>query len=163
MEIKDFTKDDVFDYSAHTGIWGQNDVGIGVDCDGSSLEDMLPKINKLIQFIDGGKDKIVSALIEDDFLSLAEDWASSAEEAEDSTEEHECYIMEDGTRVCLPITEKDFADSLGFDGISIYYDTETNDISASVYLVCQPDYFAYHCIEVFIESNGEIVVNGLAG
>ena len=163
MEIKDFTKSEVFDYEAKASVWGQKDVGIGVDCDGSSLEEMLPKINKLIQFLDSGKDKIVAALVEDDFLSLAEDWASSAEEAEDSTEEHECYIMEDGTKVYLPITEEDFAASLGFDGISIYYDNETDDISASVYLVCQPDYFAYHCIEIFVEGNGEIKVNGLAG
>lgn len=163
MTINDFITDDVFDYSAKTTIWGQENISIGVDCDGSSLEEMLPKINKLIQFLDSGKDKIVAALVEDDFLSLAEDWASSAEEAEDSTEERECYIMEDGTKVYLPITEEDFAASLGFDGISIYYDDETDDISASVYLVCQPDYFAYHCIEIFVEGNGEIKVNGLAG
>ncbi len=163
MTINDFIADDVFDHSAKTTIWGQENISIGVDCDGSSLEEMLPKINKLIQFLDSGKDKIVAALVEDDFLSLAEDWASSAEEAEDSSEELECYIMEDGTRVYLPITEEDFAASLGFDGISIYYDNETDDISASVYLVCQPDYFAYHCIEIFVEDNGEIKVNGLAG
>lgn len=163
MTINDFITDDVFDYSAKTTIWGQENISIGVDCDGSSLEEMLPKINKLIQFLDNGKDKMVAALVEDDFLSLAEDWASSAEEAEDSTEECECYIMEDGTKVYLPITEEDFAASLGFDGISIYYDNETDDISASVYLVCQPDYFAYHCIEIFVEGNGEIKVNGLAG
>lgn len=163
MTIKDFIADDVFDFAGSTTIWGQEKVVVGVECYGSTLEEMLPKINKLIQFLDGGKEKIVAALIEDDFLSLAEDWASSAEEAEDSTEEHECYIMDDGTKVYLPITEEDFANSLGFDGISVYYDDETEDISASVYLVCNPDYFAYHCIEIFVEGSGEIKVNGLAG
>ena len=71
--------------------------------------------------------------------------------------------MEDGTKVYLPITEEDFASSLRFDGISVYYDDEKDDISASVYLVCKPDYFAYHCIEIFVEGDLTIEVNGLAG
>ena len=162
MEIKDFTKSDVFDFECRTTIWG-DELGIGVDCDGSSLEDMLPMINRLTEFLEQNKKKVVAALVEDDFLSLAEDWASSAEEAEDSTEENECYIMEDGTRVYLPITEEDFAASLHFDGISVYYDDEQDDISADVFLVCNPDYFAYHCIEIFVDGKGNIDVNGLAG
>ncbi len=162
MEIKDFKTSEIFSYEGDTSIWGEK-VGIGVDCDGSTLEAMLPKINSLAEFLDKNKATVVKALIEDDFLSLAEDWVSSAEEAEDSTEENECYIMEDGTRVYLPITEDDFAASLHFDGISVYYDDENDDISASVYLVCKPDYFAYHCIEIFMDSKGNIDVNGLAG
>ena len=162
MDIKDFTASDVFDYEGKTDIWGKQ-VGLGIDCDGSSLEEMLPRINKLAEFLDKNKDKIVAALVEDDFLSLAEDWASSAEEADESTEERECYIMEDGSKVYLPITEDDFAASLHFDGISIYFDDDKNDITSSVYLVCQPDYFAYHCIEIFVDGDETIKVNGLAG
>ena len=162
MDINEFKTSDVFDYEGKATIWGQQ-VGIGVDCTDSTLEAMLPKIEKLVDFLDKGKDKLVKALVEDDFLSLAEDWASSAEEADESTEERECYIMEDGTKVYLPITEEDFANSLHFDGVSIYYDDEKDDISASVYLVCQPDYFAYHCIEIFVEGGLTIDVNGLAG
>jgi len=162
MEIKDITKSDVFDYEAKAEIWGEQ-VGIGIDCDGSSLDAMLPLIEKLAEFLDKNKDKVVKALVEDDFLSLAEDWASSAEEAEESTEENECYIMEDGTKVYLPITEDDFAASLHFDGISVYFDDDKNNITSSVYLVCQPDYFAYHCIEIFVDGDGAITVNGLAG
>ena len=162
MTVKDITESEVFDYEAKSEIWGEQ-VGIGIDCDGSSLDAMLPLIEKLTDFLDQNKDKVVAALVDDDFLSLAEDWASSAEEAEDSTEERECYIMEDGAKVYLPITEDDFAASLHFDGISVYFDDDADDISASVYLICQPDYFAYHCIEIFIESGMVINVNGLAG
>ena len=162
MTVKDITESEVFDYEAKSEIWGEQ-VGIGIDCDGSSLGAMLPLIEKLTDFLDKNKDKVVAALVDDDFLSLAEDWASSAEEAEDSTEERECYIMEDGAKVYLPITEDDFAASLHFDGISVYFDDDADDISASVYLICQPDYFAYHCIEIFIESGMVINVNGLAG
>lgn len=162
MDETFFIPSEVFDYEAQTSVWGDT-VSIGVDCDGSTLNAMIPKINSLVEFLQNNKDKIVKALVEDDFLSLAEDWASSAEEAEDSTEERECYIMEDGTRVYLPITEEDFADSLHFDSLSVYFDDEKGDISADVFLVCVPDYFAYHCIEIFVEGDHTIKVNGLAG
>ncbi|MBQ4165921.1 MAG: DUF2262 domain-containing protein [Oscillospiraceae bacterium] len=162
MEIKDFNPSEIFSVEGDTLIWGEK-VGIGVDCDGSNLENMIPMINRLIEFIDSNKGAVVKALVDDGMLELAEDWASSAEEAEDSTEEHECYIMEDGSKVYFPITEEDFAASLHFDGISVYYDDDNDDISASVYLVCQPDYFAYHCIEIFMDSKGNVDVNGLAG
>ncbi len=162
MEIKDFVPLEIFSYEGDTTIWGEK-VGIGVDCNGSTLEAMLPKINKLAEFLDKNKGAVVKALVDDDFLSLAEDWASSAEEAEDSTEEHECYIMEDGTKVYLPITEEDFAASLHLGGITVYYDPEKDDISADVFLDCKPDYFAYHSIVIFMDSEGNIDVNGLAG
>lgn len=162
MRINDFKESDVFDFEAKSDIWGDS-VSIGVDCDGSSLEIMLPMINRLAEFINKNKGAVVRALVEDGMLETAEDWASSAEEAEDSTEDHECYIMEDGTRVYLPITEEDFAASLHMDGMSVYYDDEKDDISADVFFVCTPDYFAYHCIEVFMDSKGNIDVNGLAG
>lgn len=162
MEIKDFTASDVFDYEGKAAIWGES-VDIGVDCDGSSLEAMLPRINALVGFLDENKDKVVKALVEDGFLETAEDWASSAEEAEESTEERECYIMEDGTKVYFPITEEDFAASLHFNGITVYYDPEKDDISADVFLDCKPDYFAYHSIELFVDGSGDITVNGLAG
>ncbi len=162
MEIKDFKNSEIFTVEGDALIWREK-VGIGVDCTDSTLEDMLPKINRLIEFLDKNKDAVVKALVEDGMLETAEDWASSAEEAEDSTEEHECYIMEDGTRVYLPITEEDFAASLHFNGISVYFDDEKNDISADVFLDCSPDYFACHSIEIFMDSMGNIKVNGLAG
>ena len=162
MQIKDFKDSDVFDFEAQTEIWGDS-VGVGVDCDGSSLETMLPMINRLAEFINKNKSVVVRTLVDDGMLETAEDWVSSAEEAEDSTAERECYIMEDGTKVYLPITEEDVAASLRMDGMSVYYDYEKEDISADVFFICKPDYFAYHCIEVFMDSKGNIDVNGLAG
>ena len=162
MEITDFKPSEVFSFEGEAAIWGE-EVNVGVECENSSLEQMLPPINKLVEFLKNNKNTVVDALEKAGIIDLAEDWASGAEEAEDSTEEHECYIMEDGARVHFPITKEDFAKSLHFDGISVYYDEDENDISASVYFVCKPDYFAYHCIETFIDSKGNIDVNGLAG
>lgn len=162
MEITDFKPSEVFSFEGEAAIWGEK-VNIGVECENSSLEVMLPMINNLVAFLENNKAAVVEALAKAGIIDLAEDWACGAEEAEDSTEEHECYIMEDGSRVYFPITKEDFAKALHFDGISVYYDEDEDDISASVYFVCKPDYFAYHCIETFIDSKGNIEVNGLAG
>lgn len=43
----------------------------------------------------------------------------------------------------------------------IYSDGETEDMS--VYITFEPDYFVGHCIECYIEKNGNFLVNGLAG
>ncbi len=160
MEITDFVKSDIYDYEGDLTIWGVENE-IGVECYGSTLEAILPKINLLIQRLEGGRAKVLQALLAKDYLSLAEDWASSAEEDEES--EQECYIMEDGTRVYLPITEEAFAQSLRFGGLSVYFDKDTDDISASLYLLCEPDYFADHCIQIYLDGEFNVDVNGLAG
>ncbi len=159
LKLNDFEKSDIYDYEANAELWG-TDNEIGVECYGSTLEDMLPKINRLLGLIDSGREKIVAALLEKNYLSLAEDWASSAEESED---EEDCYIMEDGTEVRLPITAEDFAKSLKPCGISVYAEEDTKGISASFYVMCEPDYFAGHCIQIFLDGDFTIDVNGLAG
>lgn len=164
MDISDFRKSELYSYETDVTIWGRR-IGIGVDCDKYSLEECLPAIDKLVDMLDKGRDKMLSALFDYGIISLAEDWASSAEEAEEyeDNEDIECYIMEDGTKVFLPITEEDFAKSLNMEGINIYFDDSAEDINADVFMFCKPDYFACHSIEVFVDKNGNIDVNGLAG
>ena len=98
-------------------------------------------------------------LIDDGMLELAEDWASSAEEAED--EEQECYVMEDGEKVFFPISEKDFTDSLYVESITM--NIENNEISLEIFFCCSPDYFAGHCIIVEVDRDGNITSQSLAG
>ncbi len=160
LKLENFIKSDVYDYEADVVIWGKK-TGFGVKCYKKTLEEILPNINRLLTLLDNGRDKIVDALIKGGMIELAEDWASSAEEDED---EEDCYIMEDGTKVKLPITEEQFAASVVMDGMSIYYDEdEVGELSASLYVVCQPDYFACHCIEIYLDGDLNIDVNGLAG
>ena len=85
------------------------------------------------------------------------------EEAEDSTEERRGYMVDDETAVYLPISEADFAASLGFNDIDISYDEKADDISACIYIDCDPDYFAGHSIEIYMDSKGNVDVVGLAG
>ena len=144
-------------------VWGEETI-ICVEKKTHSLEDMLPLIQKLIAFLNKEKDTFVKALIDDGMLALAEEWVSSCvDEAEDSTKERRGYMVDDETAVYLPISEKDFAASLEFDTIDISYDEEAEDISAHIFINCDPDYFADHSIEVYMDSKGNVDVIGLAG
>ena len=160
--LEDFKNEETHSYGIGY-VWG-NEIDIDVYRKDHSLEAMLPLINKLVEFLNHHKDAFVKALIGDGMLALAEEWVSSCEdEAEDSTEERRGYMVDDETAVYLPISEKDFAASLEFDTIDISYDEEADDISACIYIDCDPDYFAGHSIEIYMDSKGKIEIIGLAG
>ena len=159
--LEDFRNEERYSYGSGF-VWGE-ETTILVDRGKRSLEEMLPLINKLVESLNN-KDAFVKALIDDGMLALAEEWVSSCEdEAEDSTKERRGYMVDDETAVYLPISEKDFAASLEFDTIDISYDEEAEDISAHIFINCDPDYFADHSIEVYMDSKGNIDVIGLAG
>ena len=159
--LEDFRNEERYSYGSGF-VWGE-EATILVDRGKRSLEEMLPLINKFVESLNN-KDAFVKALIDDGMLALAEEWVSSCEdEAEDSTTERRGYMVDDETAVYLPISEKDFAASLEFDTIDISYDEEAEDISAHIFINCNPDYFADHSIEVYMDSKGNIDVIGLAG
>ncbi len=159
--LEDFRNEERYSYGSGF-VWGE-ETTILVDRGKRSLEEMLPLINKLVESLNN-KDAFVKALIDDGMLALAEEWVSSCEdEAEDSTKERRGYMVDDETAVYLPISEKDFAASLEFDTIDISYDEKAEDISAHIFINCDPDYFADHSIEVYMDSKGNIDVIGLAG
>ena len=159
--LEDFRNEERYSYG-NGFVWGE-EATILVDRGKRSLEEMLPLINKLVASLNN-KDAFVKALIDDGMLALAEEWVSSCEdEAEDSTEERRGYMVDDETAVYLPISEADFAASLEFDTIDISYDEKADDISAHIFINCDPDYFADHSIEIYMDSKGNIDVFGLAG
>jgi hypothetical protein len=159
--LEDFRNEERYSYGSGF-VWGE-ETTILVDRGKRSLEEMLPLINKLVESLNN-KDAFVKALIDDGMLALAEEWVSSCEdEAEDSTKERRGYMVDDETAVYLPISEADFAASLEFDTIDISYDEEAEDISAHIFINCDPDYFADHSIEVYMDSKGNIDVFRLAG
>ena len=159
--LEDFRNEERYSYGSGF-VWGE-EATILVDRGKRSLEEMLPLINKLVESLNN-KDAFVKALIDDGMLALAEEWVSSCEdEAEDSTKERRGYMVDDETAVYLPISEADFAASLEFDTIDISYDEKAEDISAHIFINCDPDYFADHSIEVYMDSKGNFEIQGLAG
>lgn len=123
------------------------------------LNKSLEKINNMLEKAEKNKLQLMELLKEKDYINLATEWVQGAEEVE---EEENCYLIDDN-KVYTPITEEDFEKSMNFGEIAtdIYSDGETEDMS--VYITFEPDYFAGHCIECYIEGNGNFLVNGLAG
>lgn len=123
------------------------------------LNKSLEKINNMLEKAEKNKPQLMELLKEKDYINLATEWVQGAEEVE---EEENCYLIDDN-KVYTPITEEDFEKSMNFGEIAtdIYSDGETEDMS--VYITFEPDYFAGHCIECYIEENGNFLVNGLAG
>ena len=123
------------------------------------LNKSLEKINNMLEKAEKNKPQLMELLKEKDYINLATEWVQGAEEVE---EEENCYLIDDN-KVYTPITEEDFEKSMNFGEIAtdIYSDGETEDMS--VYITFEPDYFVGHCIECYIEENGNFLVNGLAG
>ena len=123
------------------------------------LSKSLEKINNMLEKAEKNKPQLMELLKEKDYINLATEWVQGAEEVE---EEENCYLIDDN-KVYTPITEEDFEKSMNFGEIAtdIYSDGETEDMS--VYITFEPDYFVGHCIECYIEENGNFLVNGLAG
>ena len=123
------------------------------------LSRSLEKISNILEKAKKNKPQLMELLKEKDYINLATEWVESAEEVE---EEENCYLIDDN-KVYTPITEEDFEKSMNFGEIAtdIYSDGETEDMS--IYITFEPDYFAGHCIECYIEENGNFLVNGLAG
>ena len=123
------------------------------------LNKSLEKINNMLEKAEKNKPQLMELLKEKDYINLATEWVQGAEEVE---EEENCYLINDN-KVYTPITEEDFEKSMNFGEIAtdIYSDGETEDMS--VYITFEPDYFAGHCIECYIDENGNFLINGLAG
>ena len=123
------------------------------------LSRSLEKINNMLEKAEKNKPQLMELLKEKDYINLATEWVQGAEEVE---EEENCYLIDDN-KVYTPITEEDFEKSMNFGEIAtdIYSNGETEDMS--VYITFEPDYFAGHCIECYIDENGNFLVNGLAG
>lgn len=113
----------------------------------------------MLEKAEKNRSQLMKLLKEKDYINLATEWVEGAEEVE---EEENCYLIDDN-KVYTPITEEDFEKSMNFGEIAtdIYSDGETEDMS--VYITFEPDYFAGHCIECYIDKNGNFLVNGLAG
>lgn len=75
-----------------------------------ALEAALPAVEQRLEWLENNRAGVEKALLDDGGPDLAQEWASSAELAEE--EDAECYIMEDGQKVFFPITPEAFCASL---------------------------------------------------
>lgn len=166
MTVKDFKKSELFTFEGRCMIWGEKDVPLSVDFPDGETGDVnallaahLPDIEKRVAWVNASRAAIEQCVVDDGMVELAEDWAQSAEEDPDS----DCYIMEDGEKVCLPITEADFRKSLSVGEMSLGFTAGWDSPDMELYLYCKPDYFAGHTIIVDVDKDGNCECGSLAG
>ena len=164
LEAEDFHESEYGFCETEATLWGNPGVSVTVDFPGGQdweegLEEYLPALRERLRWLEENRSALEDCLLEDGMLELAEDWASGAEEAED--EEDECYVMEDGQKVFLPVREEDFRASLYMESVGI--DLSSGEPALHLCLCCSPDYFAGHCLCVSVDTEGNIESGGLAG
>ena len=162
IAITELSPEETYSYEGVSQLWGgQVTVDISLDEDETALAEYLPLLEKHLAWLNAHRKEAVQALLDDDFLELAEDWASSAEPAED--EEQECYLMEDGQKVFFPITEEDFSCSLHLSSVVFDCEDGKDQISAELWCECSPDYFAYHSVLIYVNADGSMESGSLQG
>ncbi|MDE6658315.1 MAG: DUF2262 domain-containing protein [Oscillospiraceae bacterium] len=154
----------LFPHVGTCAIWN-NETRIYIDFDEAEnklelLKNYLPLLEKYLGWLSQHRKDIVQALINDEYLERANEWASSEKLAED--EEQECYIMSDRQKVFLPITEEDFSNSLRLEDIWFNCCEVKHEITLELCFTCSPDYFAYHALIVYISEDGSIESGGLS-
>ena len=172
MDYHDFREDDTFDMKGETTIWSERIIPIGLELgdERGKREQVLryiDAINAQLEWIRQNRGVIADMLVKSGMLTLAEDWISGAEDISEYDENEEpikeIYRMEDGSEVALPLSEREFKESLRMDSISIDLSGGREHQSAELYLTCEPDYFAGHCIVLDLETDGTMECRGLWG
>lgn len=165
MKLEDFKEDAVFSFQNQCNLWGTEDAKIFIALSDNNnsekgLKEYLSIIEEKIVWVEKNREVIENVLLDKGILSVAEDWVASGEKVED---EEECYIVRNGEKVFLPITKEKFFESIQIESITIYCDEGKENVWLDIFLVCVPDYFAYHAINISIDSNLNIEYDGLAG
>ncbi len=165
LNSEDFTESEFSSFEINLKIW-KKDAQIAIDFPKDKKKDLclkkfLPYIEKELLWIEKNKSSVEDFLIENNCLELAEEWASSAPLLECASEE--CYIMEDDQKVFFPITKEDFCNSLYIETLTMNFEKNKETASIELILVCNPDYFAGHCLIMNIDENKKFKYDSLAG
>ncbi|MBO4687447.1 MAG: DUF2262 domain-containing protein [Clostridiales bacterium] len=143
-------------YKAPATIWGSElkvNIGIGFTLPEEQLDALVSVIEKRIAFLNDSRADIEKEVLDYGAVDLANDWAESAEPDEN---EENVYIMEDGAKVRLPISEEYFLSTLRIDEAAIEFSDSLDEVETTVYVACDPDFFAGHAFEVCIDEAGSI-------
>lgn len=153
-----FSEGTFCDFETECKVWNLNSVKVGINLNtDNDVEDYHDIVTENIAWIDRKRHLIEQAILENRMTESAEFWVSECEKAEDGR-----FILADGSRISVPISDNDFCKSLRIAELTINIEEDgTNDME--IYFICKPDYFAGHCIEMTIDSEKNIVCDGLSG
>lgn len=111
--------------------------------DKNYIKEQLERLKKL-------EKKVEDTLLAHDFVSAAQAWVNENGQKAGSE-----AILQDGSTVQLPITDKEFLESLRLEHLSIE-DTNSGEPVYYLYLITKPDYFMGNTIEVTITKDDDV-------
>lgn len=155
-----FREGQEYDFEAPYTMWG-NEIMVGVNVNIESDYDISSyseRVEKRLMWINKKRHVIELAMLENGMGESAEYWTSNNYARDDDGG----YILNDGKKVFLPISDDDFCESLSLSEIAVNFEEDgTADIE--MYFACNPDYFDGHCIEILIDNDRNIVCDGISG
>ena len=118
-----------------------------------TLQAFITQLNTHILWIEDHEKEIQRELLDADMVELARDWMQGWEVLGEDGKTY--YEVDDGEMFPYPITEDIFLKCLYIQSITI--DGDTPEISSiHFFLGTEPDFFAYHSIELFIDAETTI-------
>lgn len=148
------------DFETECSLWNFSSVSVGININTDEdydIEDYSEKIEECINWLNKKRHIIEQAILDNNMTESAEYWVSAADKSDDGK-----YMLNDGNKVSLPISDDDFCKSLRLPELSLNFEDDGN-CDMELYFICNPDYFAGHCIEIIIDNEKNIVCDGLSG
>ncbi|HAJ97561.1 MAG TPA: hypothetical protein DCO72_07480 [Ruminococcus sp.] len=167
IQVSDFEFDGSSGFSGSFTMWGEDvcdvDVDFSEDSDDPEADicKYIAVVNEKLNWLGDARDYIARSLIAGGIIGIAEQWCATYPQAQD--EEQVCYVVDDGSKVFLPITEEDFINSIHLDNVTIDLSEGAVKAGIQVFLRCRPDYFACHAIVADIDAEGVVTNADLAG
>jgi len=146
------------DFETECRVWDLNSVSVGINLNtDNDIEDYHDLITENIAWINRKRHLIEQAILENRMTESAEFWISECEKSDDGG-----FILKDGSKVFIPISDDDFCKSLVISELTINIE-ESGKNDMEIYFTCKPDYFSGHCIELLIDNDKNITCDGLSG
>ncbi|MEE5992317.1 MAG: DUF2262 domain-containing protein [Oscillospiraceae bacterium] len=167
IQVSDFEFDGSCSFSGSFTMWGEDvcdvDVDFSEDSDDPEADicKYIAVVNEKLNWLGDAREFIARSLIAGGIIGIAEQWCATYPQAKD--EEQVCYVVDDGSKVFLPITEEDFINSIHLDNVTIDLSEGAVKAGIQVFLRCRPDYFACHAIVADIDADGVVTNADLAG
>ena len=154
-------------------LWGRKAIySLSYYNNGQNCRDPLDRFavaaEQCLQWLNTHQAEVFAAIEADGLYNDALEWLDHPETVEEDGVSY--VLLYDVGRVPLPYRKEDFFSSLALDGLSFSADSKSTEFIADMFLCTEPDVFAGHSIEIFL--NGDfgshtaaytLKVNGLAG
>lgn len=154
----EFREGSFCDFEIDYKIWGLNTVKVGINFNSEDdIEDYEQRIKENLEWINRKRHVIEQAILDNNMTESAEYWITETEKNDNGK-----YLLADGSEVSLPLSDDEFCKSLRISELAVNLEQD-GTCDMEIYFICKPDYFRGQFIEVIIDSDKNIICDGLSG